>query len=70
MDIIDGENPQEKIHEEEASDKQDVVTQEPASLNMPVKIATNPGIEEPKDEFILDFMDEDCTATPKSSHDT
>ena len=44
-------------------------TQEPTSLNIPVKIPTNPGTEESEDEFIHDFMDEDCTETLKSSHD-
>ena len=48
----------------------DATTQEPASWNIPVEIATNPGREEPEDEVIPDFMDEDCTVTPKPSHDT
>ena len=65
-----GENPQEKIQEKEASDEQDAATQEPTSLNIPIEISTNPGIEEPEDEVILDFMDEDCIETSKSSHDT
>ena len=38
-------------------------------MNIPVKIPTNPGTKEPEDEFILEFMDEDFTETPKSSHD-
>ena len=66
----DGEIPQEKFHEKEVSDEQDVATQEPASLNILVEIATNPGVEEPEDEVIPYFMDEYCTETLKSSHDT
>ena len=68
LNIIDGEIPKEKLQEREASDEQDDTTQELASLNIPVKIATNHGIEEPEDEIIPDFMDEYCTETPKSSH--
>ena len=50
-------------------EKEDVVTQEPESLNILAEIATNSGIEEPRDEVILDFMYEDCTVTLESSHD-
>ena len=32
--LIDGEIPQEKIHEKEVPDEQDAVTQEPTSLNI------------------------------------
>ena len=39
----DGEAPQEKLHEKEVWDEQDAATQEPASLNILVEIATNPG---------------------------
>ena len=67
--LRDGKIPQEKIHEKEVSDEQDDAMQEPTSLNIPVEIATNPRIEEPKDEVISDFMDEDCTMTPEPSHD-
>ena len=69
-DLREGEIPQEKLQEKEVSDEQDAATQEPASLNIPVKFPTNPGIEEPEDEVVPDFMDEDCTETLKSSHDT
>ena len=65
-----GEIPQEKLQEKEVSNEQDAATQEPASLNIPIKISTNPRTEEPEDEVIPDFMDEDCIETPKSSHDT
>ena len=34
LDLRDGGTPQEKIQEEEAADEQDVVTQEPASLDI------------------------------------
>ena len=54
---------------EEFSKKEDAATKEPTSLNTLAKIATNSGIEEPRDEVIPDFMDEDCTVTPKSSID-
>ena len=64
------ETPKGKIQEGEVSKKEDAVTQEPTSLNILGEIATNSGIEEPRDEFILDFMDEDCTVTSESSHDT
>ena len=37
---------------------------------MHVEIATNPRIEEPKNEVILDFMDEECTVTLEYPHDT
>ena len=70
IDLGEGENPQGKLQEEEASEKEDAVTQEPASLNILVEIATNSGTKEPRDEVIPDFMDEDCTVTPESSHDT
>ena len=70
IDLGEVENPQGKIQEKEASEKEDVVTQEPASLNILAEIATNSGIEKPRDEVIPDFMDEDCTVTPESSHDT
>ena len=66
----DGEIPQEKLHEKEVLDVQDAATQEPTSMNIPVEIGTNPGTEEPEDEVIPDFMDEDCAVTPKPSHDT
>ena len=55
---------------EEVVEKEDVVTQEPASLNILAEVATNSGTEEPRDEVIPDCGDEDCTVTPESSHDT
>ena len=55
---------------EEAAEKEDVVTQEPTSLNILAEVATNSGTEEPGDEAIPDCGDEDCTMTSKSSHDT
>ena len=54
----------------EVAEKEDAVTQEPASLNMLAEVANNSGIEEPRDEVILDYGDEYCTMTPESSHDT
>ena len=68
--LEDGEIPQEKLHEKEVLDEKDDAMQEPTSLNIRVEIATNPGTEEPEDEVVPEFMDEDCTETPKSSHDT
>ena len=55
---------------EGAAEKEDVVTQEPASLNILAEVATNSGTEEPRDEIIPDGGDEDCTLTPECSHDT
>ena len=55
---------------EEVAEKEDVVTQEPTSLNILVEVSTKSGTEEPRDEVIPDCMDEDCTVTPESSHDT
>ena len=69
-DLRDDGTPKEKLHEEEVVDEQDVFTQEPASLNILVDISTNPRTKEPEDEVIPDFMDEYCTETSKSSHDT
>ena len=62
--------PKGKLQEEEVSEKEDVVTLEPASLNILSKIATNSRTEEPRDEVIPDFMDEYCIVTLESSHDT
>ena len=62
--------PKGKLQEEEVSEKEDVVTQEPTSLNILAKVATNSGIEESRDEVMPDYGDEDCTMTPESSHDT
>ena len=70
IDLGEGENTQGKLQEEEALEKEDAITQEPTSLNILAEIATNSGIVEPRDEVIPDFMDEDCTMTPESSHDT
>ena len=61
--------PKGKLQEEEVLEKEDVVTQEPASLNILAEIATNSRTEEPRDEVNPDFMDEDYTVTPESSHD-
>ena len=48
---------------EGAAEREDVVTQEPASLNILAEIATNSGTKEPREEIIPNFMDEDCTVT-------
>ena len=55
---------------EEAVEKEDVVTQEPASLNILAEVATNSGTKKPRDEIMPDSGDEDCTLTPECSHDT
>ena len=55
---------------EEAAEKEDAVTQEPASLNILAEVATNSGTDEPRDEIILDAGDEDFTLNPECSHDT
>ena len=55
---------------EGAAEKEDAITQEPASLNILVEVATNSGIEEPRDEIIPNSGDEDCTLTPECSRDT
>ena len=41
-----------------------------ASLNILVEVATQMGEEEPEIENILEFNEEVCTMTPKSSQDT
>ena len=69
-DWKDGETPQEKIQEKEVANEQDDVTQEPTSLNIPIEITTRFGIEEPENEFIPNFVEEDCTVTPEPFHDT
>ena len=61
--------PKGKLQEEELSKKEDAVTQELAFLNILAEISTNSEIEKSRDEFIPYVMDEDCTVTPKSSHD-
>ena len=48
---------------EEVGEKEDVVTQEPTSLNILAEVATNSRIEEPRDEVIPDCGDENCTMT-------
>ena len=50
-------------------EKEDAATQEPASLNILAEVATNPVIEEQKDEIMYDDGDRDCTVTPECSHD-
>ena len=69
-DWKDGEAPQEKIQQGEVADKQGVDTQEPTSLNIPVEIATQIGIDEPEAEVIPNFVEEVCTVTPKPSQGT
>ena len=68
-DWKDGEAPQEKLQQKEVADKQDVDTQEPTSLNIPVEIATQFGTKEAEDEVIPDLVEEGCTVTPEPSHD-
>ena len=50
--------------------KQDVVTQEPASLNVLVQVAVQMREEEPGTEGTLEFNEEMCTMTPELSQDT
>ena len=50
--------------------EQGVDTQEPASLNILVEVATQIGVDEPEVENIPDFNEEVCTVTPEPSHDT
>ena len=54
---------------EEPAEREDVVTQEPASLTIRAEVATNPVTEELKDEIMYDDGDRDCTITPECSHD-
>ena len=65
-----GEAPQERLQQKEVADEHDADTQEPTSLNILVEITTRLGTEEPEDEVILDFKDEDCDVTPEPCHDT
>ena len=50
--------------------EQDTDTQEPASLNILVEVATQMGEEEPGIENILEFNEEVCTVTPEPSQET
>ena len=54
---------------EEAAEKEDVVTQEPASLTIRAEVAINPVTKELKDEIMYDDGDIYCTVTPECSHD-
>ena len=54
---------------EEVAEKEDVVTQEPASLTILAEVATNLVTEESKDEIMYDDGDRYCTVTPEFSHD-
>ena len=54
---------------EEPTEKEDAVTQEPASLTILAEAATNPVTEEKKDEFRNDDGDKDCTMNSECSHD-
>ena len=58
--------PQQQNHDEV---EHDVDTQEPASLNILVQVATQMGEEEPGIENILEFNEEICTMTLEPSHD-
>ena len=69
-DWKDGEAPQEKLQQKEVADEQDDDTQEQASLNIPIEISTQIGIDEPEDEVIPDFVEEVCTVTPEPSQGT
>ena len=53
---------------EKAAEKEDAATQEPASLTILAEVATNPVIEEKKDEFRNDDGDKDCTVNSEYSH--
>ena len=55
---------------EGAAEREDAATQEPTSLNILAKVATNSGTKEPRDEIMPDGGDEYCTLTSDSSHDT
>ena len=54
---------------EEAAEKEDAATQEPASLTTRAEVATNSVIGELKDEIMYDDGDRDGTVTPECSHD-
>ena len=69
-DWKDGETPQEQLHQREVADEQDADTQEPTSLNIPIEISTQIGIDEPEAEVIPDFVEEFCTVTPEPSQGT
>ena len=61
--------PQSAPTTEENAEKEDAVTQEPASLNILVEVATNSVAEEKKDEIMHNVGDKDCTITPECSQD-
>ena len=66
-DWKDGEDPQEKLQQREVLAKQGANTQEPASLNIPVEVATQIGIGAPEAEIIPNFVEEVCAVTPEPS---
>ena len=45
-------------------------TQEPASLNILLEVATQMGVDEPEVENIPEFNEEVCVVTPEPSQDT
>ena len=61
----DGEAPQEKLQQREVEDEQDVDTQEPTYLNIPVEVSTQIGTGEPEAEIIPNFIEEVCAMTPE-----
>ena len=60
---------QSEATREEHAEKEDAVTQEPASLIILAETATNPMTEEKKDEIRNDDGDKDCTVKSECSHD-
>ena len=68
-DQKDSEAPQEKPQQMEAADRQGVDTQEPASSNIRVEVATQIGVDEPEIENIPDFNEEVYDVTPEPSQD-
>ena len=69
-DWKDGEAPQEKLQQREVADKHGADTQEPASSNILVEVATQIGTGEPEAEIIPDFIEEVCAMTLEPSQGT
>ena len=68
-EIIFSTAPQPTSTMEEPAEKEDVVTQEPASLTTLAEATTNPVTEEKNDEIRKDDGDKDGTVNSECSHD-
>ena len=60
----------EPHHQDDVKFEQGADTQEPASLNILVEVATQIGVDELEVENILEFNEEVCAVIPEPSQDT